>query len=155
MYVLSPRPPAAKLPVFFNIDAHVGPGCPNKEIDVMLVQFLLKTMGSVPLPGSNLPTDLKGRMTQVRCDGKCDAYTCALILDYQKFLKTEQPGIVADGKVSPSSGGVGYGTGPYTICTLNRNVKSRFMTLWPILGQMPNCPALLAKAATYALSGEI
>jgi hypothetical protein len=155
MHVLSPRPSDPKMPMFFNVDSHVGPGCPNKLHDVMFVQFCFRTIGKVTLAGSTTPPDLRARMAVIRLDGTCDAHTSAIILDWQKYRKQSKPGVTADGKVSPSSGGTNYGSGVYSIAELNMSLKRRFPDVWPMLGKMPECPGGLAAAAKAAMLGDI
>ena len=154
VHVLSPRPPDTKMPMFFNVDAHVGSGCPNKKPDVMFVQFCFRTMGTVALPGSTLPPDLKARMAAIRIDGTCDAYTSAIILDWQKHRKTQNPGVTADGRVSPSAGSTGYGSAIYSIGELNMSLKRRFKDKWPMVSQMTQCPPELAAATNAAMLGD-
>lgn len=152
VHVMAPRPSNPRIPVFFNIDSHVGPGKPNKADDVRLVQFCFKVLGTSTL--GSIPPALKSQMASVRTDGTCDSQTCSTILEFQKWIKSSNPGTVADGIVSPSQGQSEYGSGRYTIVELNGSVKKRFPEKWPMLGQIPHCTAPLAAAARVALVGD-
>jgi len=50
------KSPYGSLPSFWNVDASVGRGCPNKLYDVYLVQFFMtKIYASQKLPAAYLP----------------------------------------------------------------------------------------------------
>jgi len=121
----------------FNVDNHVGPACPNKIEDVLLVQFLLVEVG-----GITIDTKLKAILLKVPKSGTCDAATIEGIRALQQRFKDGNPATVVDGIISPAKGAM-YGGAPWTIILLNVNVRGENPDMWPRLQDFTGCPALL------------
>src|SRR5262245_35158898 len=93
--------------VFFNVNAPVGPNCPNQMDDVMLVQFLFKKLAEANIPANG--PELVKKMSAVTPNGTFDQATAESILGFQKHF-----GGVADGRISVARG-ASYGNGAFTI----------------------------------------
>lgn len=128
----------------WNIDAHVGPGCPNRPEDVQLVQLGYYWMARNPkkamtpqrkaaysavVPGSKY-TGLPG-----------DPLSVAIKVHQQERGGTQ------DGKVSPVQPSGAYGEHIYMLVSLSNNIKYTNFNVWPLLHKVPNCPAALAAAS--------
>src|SRR5262245_22639083 len=125
---------------FYNVDAAVGPGAPNRRDDVLLVQYMLRenfkilnTFGRDPFPGGS-----------VAVDGAAGPQTFAAILHYQNTLKKGGSSIATDGRVDPPVGDKTVGSTSntqYTILFLNLGFKTARPQDWPRLSQAVDCPA--------------
>ena len=127
--------------VVFNVDAPVGPGCPNKFEDVLLVQFLLKNMGDLFIT----PEDRRERFDKVTTSGSCDKATTDGILNAQEMFRDQTWGTIVDGKISVARG-LSYGSTNlhWTIVDLNLCVRAQDINrMWPCLGDFNYCPPLL------------
>ena len=147
VHVLAPRPPHPNLPVFFNVDAAVGPSpAANMPEDVMLVQFLIRLIGENP---GGMGNDATQTFLQVRPTGIMDPQTIAAIKAIQTLEKKP-----ADGRVS-SAQGYKYGAVFYTIVDLNFSIRDRvrFHPIWPNLDKIGGCPPSLQRAVRRALVG--
>ena len=132
VHVEAPRPPDPNIPVFFNVDSAVGRMAPNSLEDVLLVQFLLKSLAT------HMTTE-KGRKIQpilaaTPQSGRCDDATIKSIEAFQRAM-----GSIVDGRISPARGYT-YGSGIFSIVNLNSTVRNDYPKVWPRLDQMPNCP---------------
>ena len=134
------------LPLFFNVDGHVGFGCANHYNDVLLVQFMCHINGI----GASSP------LSRVPLNGICDARTVEAIRFIQQSVKKKgMVGTVVDGKVSPIlNGKINYGGGMYTLAILNRWTRWK-CSVWPRLQDLSNCPGKLADATSSALGCSI
>jgi hypothetical protein len=107
---------------FYNVDAAVGAGCPNKRDDVLLVQHFLITINnnpnafSPPIPTIPLPPN------QIfRPDGVAGPITVRAIEHFQEVGRGRGNDITVDGRVDKASG-TGFGTisnTQFTILFLN------------------------------------
>lgn len=68
---------------FYNVSSAVGPGCPNKRTDVMLVQFFPHQIYSHPTK-LNKPAGPK-----IAINGSFDGTTAAWIKHYQNDIKNQ------------------------------------------------------------------
>ena len=132
---------AAKEIPFYNVNTAVGPGCPNKRSDVMLVQFFLHQIYAHPRK-VNKPAGPK-----IQINGECDAVTTAWIKHFQDDMKGQGAPIRADGRIDQAKGNQGSfsslsHTG-YTITFLNHNYCSRYRRDHDYLEKHPLIPGEL------------
>jgi hypothetical protein len=85
-----------KLSSFYNLNMAVGPGCPNRQDDVMLVQFLLKQFYAAPDRQGTAPVG------EMKVDGMWGPTTARWILAFQLRMKHHHGAIFADGRVDPA-----------------------------------------------------
>jgi hypothetical protein len=138
--LVAPLQANPELPVFFNVDGVVGaaPAANNRE-DVMLVQFILKSIGEKPQ--DQMTPDEKAVFQAVNVTGVCDAATINAIKLVQRKKHSVNPGIVVDGRVSPARGGsYSYGGGVWTIAIINDLMQDKNTDVWPRIDLMPGCP---------------
>ena len=83
---------------FYNLESAVGPGCPNRRSDVMLVQFFLHQIYGHPSK-INKPAGPK-----IQINGIFDGTTATWIKHYQNDLKGQGKPIFADGRVDRAKG---------------------------------------------------
>jgi len=121
----------------FNVDSHVGPGCPNNIEDVLLVQFMLVELG-----GITIDANLKKKLLKVPKSGICDDATNDGIRAVQEAVHNGVAASIVDGIVSPAKGAL-YGGAAWTIVVLNTNVREANPGTWPRLQDFTGCPALL------------
>jgi hypothetical protein len=121
--------------VFFNVEAPVGPMCPNRLEDVMLVQYLFRKIGQAHIPADQ--PELAKKFAAQMPSGKFDMSTAECILGFQKYF-----GGIADGRISVARGAA-YGNGTYTIWKMNFWVRSSFNRVSPRIHDFPDCPPLL------------
>src|SRR5437667_12109712 len=74
--------------VAFNVDSPVGPGCPNKIEDVLLVQFFLQQMAGLLITTDE---DRKRRFLKVTTSGVCDDATIDGIIAAQEMFRDQGP----------------------------------------------------------------
>ena len=126
---------------FYNIDTAVGPGCPNKPTDVMLVQFFLHQIYSHPRK-SNKPAGPK-----IQISGRCDAVTETWIKHFQNDLKGQGAKIGTDGRVDHANGEQysfsSISHKGYTITFLNHNHCNRYRRDHDYLEKHPLIPGEL------------
>lgn len=128
---------------FWNIDSHVGPGCPNKADDVQLVQYGYYCMARNPAGASLTPAEKAAYLAVVPGAGYSGAWNDPLTV----AIKTHQAhrGGTQDGKVSPvpanSSGS--YGPTTWMIVPLVNNIKDVNRQVWPNIHKGQNCPNAL------------
>lgn len=127
-------------PLLFNVGAVVGKGGVNATEDVLLVQFLLRKWGETR---KTLGAGFAARIAKVPINGIVDEATIDGIRAVQEDMRELSPANVVDGRVSPAQGSFAYGSGIYTIATLNVGVRSAFPNAWPRLQDIKDCPALL------------
>jgi hypothetical protein len=130
---------------YWNIDANVGPGCPNNPEDVQLVQLAFacraaNTARSLPaadraiyaavVPGAPYAGGFNDPLTKaIRCAQKAR-------------------GGVQDGHVSvikSSTGGYAENM-TYMLIALNNNMVAALGNTWPHVDRHPLCPAALKQA---------
>ena len=116
---------ATKEMPFYNVDDAVGPGCPNKRSDVMLVQFFLHEIFNHPSLKPNRPPG-----PDIGISGNFDATTAQWILHFQNQVKRIGRLIVADGRVDHAKGAQysksSISQTQYTITHLNISYARRF-----------------------------
>lgn len=119
-YLNSPR--NSDLLVIYSVDQRVGPGCPNKRDDVMLVQFFLKVAREDAFTGKS-PGFIPPKVNPIEPDGMFGPITAAHIKFFQQEIneRTVPNRIKVDGVVDPLDGHLTVkGSGPlYTIAALN------------------------------------
>lgn len=135
---------------FWNVDAHVGPGCPNKPDDVNLVQMGFKAAGK--------------RVTDPEAKAICNAvvlgapYTgspsdplsVAIV-----YLQKRRKGLV-DGRVSPCKqvGSIAQAIDLWTLAALIIHIRTELGRDWPHLDRWPGCPPALAGASRKVVVGS-
>jgi hypothetical protein len=133
---MAPQPSNPQLPTFFNVNGVVGAApAANQREDVLLVQYLLKTIGML---GDNSPVFAACKAVSVT--GVIDPKTITAITLYQQARKAKNPGVVVDGRVSPAKAGYSYGGSTWTIVHMNEVVRERYQDLWPRIDKIPGCP---------------
>jgi peptidoglycan hydrolase-like protein with peptidoglycan-binding domain len=118
--------------IFYTIEHAVGPGCPNRTDDVLLVQFFLKvilqTMKTIPPIG---------------IDGVFGPQTRDAIKSFQDEINKLNPGSLRpDGRIDPPTKGQLISTKSkniYTIWALNDMIQKRGIALNSIVNH-PDFP---------------
>jgi peptidoglycan hydrolase-like protein with peptidoglycan-binding domain len=129
------------LRVFYDVDAAVGTGCPNRREDVYLVQFLI----SVIWGKKDMHGDVVGAAGKPapRVDGICGPETITAIRQFQEYYGVT----LVDGRVDPVPPGQSYGPihkMAYTMIGLNTNVAGLLSTdRHALICNEPNFPMLL------------
>src|SRR5436305_99800 len=97
---------------FYNVDAAVGPGCPNQRNDVLLVQYFIVTVSNNPKsfspPFPPLPFSPKEFL---KVDGIPGPLTFRAIKHFQEVGRARGNNIATDGRVDRATG---KGTGELT-----------------------------------------
>ena len=133
-YLFAPRPSDPNLPVFFNVDASVGRmGANTSRDDILLVQFLLKTLCNNMTTPKGLA--VKPILLLTPQTGVIDEATIRSIEAFQGACGTP-----VDGRVS-SARGHAYPGNLYTITHLNIKVRGDYRRAYPRLDQIPGCPS--------------
>lgn len=130
---------------FWNVDAHVGPGCPNKPEDVQLVQFGYYCMARNPA-ANNTPQEKAAYKAVVPGAPYSGAANDPLTI----AIKTHQAvrGGTQDGRVSPIQNASGsYGEKSWMIIPLVNSIKDVNRQAWPNIQRAQKCPAALAAVA--------
>jgi hypothetical protein len=83
---------------FYNVDMAVGPGAPNVEADVMLVQFLLKHFFEMADRKAQAP---RGRM---KVDGIVGPITLRWITAFQERMRRQGIPMATDGRIDKARG---------------------------------------------------
>lgn len=100
---------------FYNVDAAVGPGCPNQKNDVLLVQYFLRTINNNPNSfAPPLPPLPLGPGEIITLDGIAGPITFRAIKHFQEVGRARGNSIATDGRVDRA---VGKGTGALTQST--------------------------------------
>lgn len=127
---------------YWNVDAHVGPGCPNRPDDVQLVQ-----LGYYAMARSTSPeVDPKARLVYMGVTPGAP-YSGALTDPLTHAIKTQQAlrGGTQDGRVSPIQNASGvYGSQTWMLIPLCNCIYDYFPRAWPLLHKMQGCPGILA-----------
>lgn len=132
---------AAKDYPFYNLDRAVGPGCPNANTDVMLVQFFLHQIYSHPGKATSKPAGPK-----IQINGTFDGTTAAWIRHFQNEGKNKGKPMGSDGRVDPAKGdhfATSANNNFYTIAYLNYNHCARYRQAHNHLEQHPLVPPAL------------
>src|SRR5262245_13127898 len=83
---------------FYNPDDAVGPNCPNRRSDVMLVQFFLRQIFSHPKRAASRPAG-----EPIKISGTFDAATAAWIRHHQGVV-AKRHSVLVDGRVDRARG---------------------------------------------------
>lgn len=131
----------------WNVESHVGPGCPNKSDDVQLVQFGYYCVAHLPSPPPNCtPADMaifKAVVPGAPYSGSPSDPLTLAIKTHQR-----QRGGTQDGRVSPCTGASGsYGETTWMILALVGRMMDLYSQVYPRLDKCPGCPAALAAAS--------
>jgi len=133
---------ATKEMPFYNVDDAVGPGCPNKRTDIMLVQFFLHEIYNHPSQKQNRPPG-----ADIEISGDFDATTAQWILHFQNQVKRIGRAIFADGRVDHAKGEQytrsSISQTQYTITHLNISYARRFRPQHNHLEKHPRVPGEL------------
>jgi hypothetical protein len=138
----------------FNVDSHVGPGCPNKTDDVQLVQFGYYCMTrSNYAPFGLTPAEMAIIKTVVPGAPYTGSPTDPLTLSIKAHQRAR--GGTQDGRVSPFTNASGfYGEQTWMIISLVVNIIIVYSELYPRLDKAPNCPPVLAATVRRMFSKE-
>jgi hypothetical protein len=139
---------STNIPSFYNVTMAVGPGCPNRRDDVMLVQYLLNEVFTAP--GRS---DFNDFGNAIAVDGLCGPITNGAIRKFQNMLRRKGINIATDGRVDRARGRVSAITHTdYTILHLCGTYKKDLERSgaapdrYDHLDQEPDCPPELAGA---------
>jgi hypothetical protein len=149
-HLFAPQPSLENLPVFYNVDGAVGAQpAENRREDVLLVQFMLETIGRQPR--SVTPPAAVEACKKVKATGVIDDATINAI---RVFQKTDSHPATFDGRVSPARGGYGYGPAAFVIANLNNALQDRNVELWPRIDMIPNFPPELKDMVIRTVRGN-
>jgi len=104
-------PNVASYSIVFVNDEAVGPACPNRRDDVLLVQFMLGTMAAMNSRFQRGDVDFApiGFSRTLKMDGVCGPHTVASIKSFQRMGSLRKTGtpmeMINDGIVTPVRGG--------------------------------------------------
>jgi hypothetical protein len=135
-----------ELPLFYNVDRAVGPGCPNSRDDVLLVQYLMKAVFD------NMP-EKRPPGAQLRVDGVAGEITFRYIQRVQELAKSRGVATqTVDGRVDKAIGsGTGARTGStYTILNLCAGFQNFRRQDYYNIGAASDCPRELAALLTLS-----
>jgi hypothetical protein len=129
---------------YYDVDHAVGPNCPNRTDDVMLVQYLLLKFYGNPKRTAIAPAG------EMRVTGFCGPVTRRWILAFQMYLGA---GTAVDGQIDPTRGR-GVSTISHTVYTIINLCNMYFQDLTAIgqttryvdLDKEPDVPLLLKTA---------
>jgi hypothetical protein len=126
--------------LYWNIDAHVGPGCPNKADDVQLVQFGYWCMGNNPKTpiGAADRALFSAIVPGAPYSGLASDPLTIAIKRHQQIRGGTQ-----DGKVSPMQANQGYN---WIISALSNNISNYLPSMWPQIDKHTKCPPALKAA---------
>lgn len=152
-HIMAPQRSNPTLPIFFNVDEAVGKApAANKREDVLLVQFCFTIMASTRLPGTSEAFYQAAKA--VKMTGVIDNETINAITAMQLEVKKKHSGTIVDGRVSPSRGTYGYGSGGGgSIVTLNESVQHRNVDVWPRIDKIAGCPPELQQMVVRTVQG--
>jgi hypothetical protein len=104
-------------PIFYNVTLPVGPGCPNRRDDVLLVQYFLRKLFNSPRGRDDFFED-------VAVDGICGPITSRAIRVFQKRQNRLGNPCVVDGRVDRARGAfTNIGDTVYTILWMNHTYR--------------------------------
>lgn len=153
--MLASNPIEPRLPIIFNVEGAVGAApATNNPDDVMLVKAFLRRLGVSHGPRIDAATE--AALKAVTLDASPDASLVAAIKAYQLNLKKNRPAVVADGRVSPASGGYHYSeTTVWSIVQLNFDMKGDpvFNRFWPCIHLATICPPNVKAIVKKAIYG--
>ncbi len=126
--------------LYYTVDAAVGPGCPNRRDDVLLVQYFLRAIFQGVGEAHSEP---------IVASGVADGATFQGILGFQNFGRNRGWNIATDGRVDAPAGRQNWGPAsgaPYTIFYLNVGFAIARPNDWPDVGRAADCPPELRRA---------
>jgi len=136
---------------YWNIDANVGPGCPNKIEDVQLVQLGYLAMGQNPMLA--LPPEEKAAYLAVVPGA---TYNGAFSDPLSNAIRVHQKkrGGVQDGVVSSIKNNSGLYSAKLTwiMVALDNNIADVLGGGWPHVDRHPKCPTALRDVAIRVLT---
>ena len=136
---------------YWNLDANVGPGCPNKTEDVQLVQLGYFCMSNNPKV--SVPPEERAAYAAVTPGAP---YTAAPDDPLTIAIKLHQKrrGTIPDGRVSSIKNSTGFydGTSEWMIMALDNNIADALGEAWPHLNKHPRCPGPLRDTAIQTLT---
>jgi len=134
---------------FYNVGETVGPGAPNRRIDVLLVQFFLKVIIDNPQTFNRPMPPPPGRPMVV--DGIAGEITFRSIKAFQEHIRIGgQLSIVSDGRIHRAVGS-GFGAvskSQFTITFLNTAYKAVRPAQFRNISDSADCPGDLAAAVS-------
>lgn len=126
----------------WNVEGHVGPGCPNRPEDVQLVQFGYWCTARNPKAG-NSPSEQAAYDAVIPGAPYTGSPADPLSIAIREHQKAR--GGTQDGRVSPIPGNQpGYGPTSWMIVPLSNNIYDTMRDIWPCLHKSPKCPPALA-----------
>lgn len=135
----------------WNIEAHVGPYCPNKPGDVQLVQlgYICAKPKAIQVPALKAAID-KIVWGAPYNGGANDPLTLA-IKAHQKHM-----GGVQDGKVSPIQvvPSIPQALATWMLTALMLHTRNDPASHWPLLSKRSGCPAALAAAVATVFGAK-
>jgi len=141
MHVLVPKHPTSIVPIFFNIDASVGEkGQNSKQEDILLVQFLLRTIAETAKSSSPAGEARRLRIAKVPVTGACDSLTIDGIRAWQEGRHDGAAATIVDGRADSARDVFYVKEGEWTIADLNGMFRLLFPAQWPRLQDHPKCP---------------
>jgi len=146
VHIMAPRPANDVIPVFLNVDRNVGLRLGSSTEDILLVQFLIKSIANAGLDAASPQQREILRATPL--SGVVDDATDKSIRTMQTVGRDPVDGIVSTAR------GYRYGSNFWTIVRLSRSFAARFSNIYPRLDLAPGCPPALGQAVRRALVGS-
>jgi hypothetical protein len=141
MHVLVPKHPTSIVPIFFNIDTSVGEkGQNSNPEDILLVQFLLRTLAESATSSSPTGETRRQRLLKVPVTGVCDNLTVDGIRAWQEGRHDGSRASIVDGRADSARDVFYVKDGEWTIADLNGMFRMLFPNIWPRLQDHPKCP---------------
>jgi hypothetical protein len=152
MHILVPKHPTSIVPLFFNIDTSVGEkGQNSKQEDIMLVQFMLRTIAETAKSHSSAGEVRRLRIAKVPVTGTCDAATIDGIRAWQEGRHDDLPATIIDGRANSARDVFYVKEGEWTIADLNGIFRMLFPNIWPRLQDHPKCPIVIKNRVAQIL----
>jgi hypothetical protein len=150
------RPNLAKIPHLYNLDEAVGLGCPNKRLDVMLLQLMLLSWSRYNLQNmGGKGISPKAGFMILPANGIFDNRLLGWILGFQLF-RWEPDSAAITGKALPIRG-IASLDGRNVIADLNLQIarpdasgRLKGGDLWSDMASAPGTPRELAEALKTA-----
>jgi hypothetical protein len=128
---------------FYNLDEAVGPKAPNRQADVMLVQFFLRELAQ-----DQSIAPMTRPKTPIMVDGVYGPVLGQWILWFQNAMNAKFKGnTLADGRVDPARGSYlnksSISRTQYTIVSLNSSYRFRYKKSHDALENDSKVPSML------------
>jgi len=150
------------VPFYYDVDMAVGPNAPNRQDDVMLVQYFLR---EVYRHARTLQISRPaGRDMTV--DGRFGRTTALWITDFQREIRSQGFPVRVDGRVDPSRGFTSNGNGGYgpilssisqtiyIILFLNAKFREVHPSAFANIALEQDCPPELGNAVGLVMLGQ-